>query len=104
MHVENIIYANNPSPDVAHIERLHEMEVDKTPTKLVMEQSHLQIIKSLSSSQLSPQPAWSADSIKDKGKGVIILLHGIFMPHLCLTNPLTWNPRSPGSWQNVFSR
>lgn len=53
------------------------MEVDRTPTKLVMEASHLQIIKSLSYSQISAKTAWSADSIKDKGKGVIILLHGM---------------------------
>ena len=84
--------ADSPSLDVAHIERLHEMEVDKTPTKLVMEASHLQIIKSLSRSQLSPQPAWSADSIKDKGKGVIILLHGMSSTTFMLEERLTMEP------------
>ncbi|KUJ11463.1 P-loop containing nucleoside triphosphate hydrolase protein [Mollisia scopiformis] len=41
-----------------------------------MEESHLQIIRALSDSQIKSKPAWAADSIQNKGKGVIILLHG----------------------------
>jgi ATP-dependent Lon protease len=41
-----------------------------------MEDSNLRIIKALTASQISSKSAWAADSIKNKGKGVIILLHG----------------------------
>jgi SpoVK/Ycf46/Vps4 family AAA+-type ATPase len=41
-----------------------------------MEESDLKIIKSLTASQTSGKSSWAADSIKNKGKGVIILLHG----------------------------
>jgi SpoVK/Ycf46/Vps4 family AAA+-type ATPase len=42
----------------------------------VLEDAHLKIIKALTASQTGTKPAWTADSIKNKGKGVIILLHG----------------------------
>jgi hypothetical protein len=61
---------------MAHVERLHEMKADKPSMNLVMEQSNLQIIKALSQRQLAAKAAWSADAIEDKGKGVIVLLHG----------------------------
>lgn len=60
----------------AHIDRLSPPEETAAPTKLVMEQSHLKIIKALTARQTSTKAAWAVDSIKDKGKGVIILLHG----------------------------
>lgn len=62
--------------DMAHVERIHEMEPDLSPVMPVMEESHLQIIRALSDSQIKSKPAWAADSIQNKGKGVIILLHG----------------------------
>lgn len=36
----------------------------------------LQIIKALSDRQIKTQNLWSADFIKDKGEGVVVLLHG----------------------------
>jgi hypothetical protein len=59
-----------------HIDRLSPPEESAAPTKLVMEESHLKIIRSLTASQIGAKAAWAADSIRNKGKGVIILLHG----------------------------
>lgn len=58
-----------------HVDRLSPIE-ESAPAKLVMEESHLKIIKSLTASQTGAKAAWTADSIKNKGKGVVILLHG----------------------------
>lgn len=45
--------------------------------KLVIEDSHLKMIKALTASQIgTATTSWAADSIKNKGQGVIILLHG----------------------------
>mgnify|MGYP007046765664 CR=1 FL=1 len=35
-----------------------------------------EIIKALSDRQIKTQNPWSADFIKDKGEGVVVLLHG----------------------------
>lgn len=59
-----------------HIDRLTAVEENSAATRLVMEESPLKIIKSLAVSQTGAKAAWYADPIKDKGKGVIILLHG----------------------------
>jgi len=59
----------------SHIDRVYPIE-ESEPTKLVIEESHLKIIKSLTASQTGKKAAWAADSIRNKGKGVIILLHG----------------------------
>ncbi|CAG8951356.1 hypothetical protein HYFRA_00007267 [Hymenoscyphus fraxineus] len=67
---------DNKSWMSTHIDCLHEIEESTAPTKLVMEETHLKLIKSLADSQTSSKSAWAADSIKNKGKGVIILLHG----------------------------
>lgn len=37
----------------------------------------LQIIKALAERQMTPTP-WSADYIRNKGEGAVILLHGKF--------------------------
>lgn len=63
-----------------HVERVYDIVPDKAPAKPVMDESHLQIIKALSHGQISSKAAWAADSIKNKGNGVIILLHGNKLP------------------------
>jgi len=61
---------------IIHVDRLSLLQESAAPTEIVMEESHLKIIKSLTASQNSSKAAWAADSIKGKGKGAIILLHG----------------------------
>ncbi|ESZ91573.1 ATPase [Sclerotinia borealis F-4128] len=60
---------------ITHIDRLSPIE-ESIPTKPVMEDAHLKIIKALAASRTGTKLAWGADSIRNKGKGVIILLHG----------------------------
>lgn len=82
---------------------MHDIIPEKNPAKPIMDESHLQIIKALSYGQISSKTAWAADSIKNKGNGVIILLHG---DYLSPTNTYSHSliSRSSWSWENLLGR
>ncbi|KXH27776.1 hypothetical protein CNYM01_06680 [Colletotrichum nymphaeae SA-01] len=58
----------------AHVGNIQDLAQEEVPEAIVSSEK-LKIIKALAERQMSPKP-WSADYIKNKGEGVVILLHG----------------------------
>ncbi|KAI3533945.1 hypothetical protein CSPX01_12426 [Colletotrichum filicis] len=57
----------------AHVGNIQDLAQEEVPEAIVSSEK-LKIIKALAERQMSPKP-WSADYIKNKGEGVVILLH-----------------------------
>ncbi|RYP65717.1 hypothetical protein DL771_008162 [Monosporascus sp. 5C6A] len=61
---------------VIHIDNALDLEeVDKVPDAII-DPEKLRIIKALSDQQIKKAKPWSPDFIKNKGEGVVVLLHG----------------------------
>ncbi|KAF4843503.1 Protein MSP1 [Colletotrichum siamense] len=58
----------------AHVGNIRDLAKEEVPEAIVSGEK-LKIIKALAERQMSAKP-WSADYIKNKGEGVVILLHG----------------------------
>ncbi|GME41109.1 ATPAse AAA+ type core protein [Neofusicoccum parvum] len=59
-----------------HVDYMHDIGPPDYVPDANIGASNLRIIRALSHRQVSTKPSWSADFIKNKGEGVVVLLHG----------------------------
>jgi hypothetical protein len=59
-----------------NIDYMTELAPPELISKPVITKDDLETINALSHSQMSLESPWSADFIKNKGEGVVVLLHG----------------------------
>ncbi|GLA83351.1 hypothetical protein AtubIFM56815_007543 [Aspergillus tubingensis] len=62
--------------EIVNVDYAEQLEKATTIPDANIKPESLQIIKALSDRQIKTQNLWSADFIKDKGEGVVVLLHG----------------------------
>ncbi|RAK92304.1 P-loop containing nucleoside triphosphate hydrolase protein [Aspergillus costaricaensis CBS 115574] len=62
--------------EIVNVDYAEQLEEATTIPDANIKPESLQIIKALSDRQIKTQNLWSADFIKDKGEGVVVLLHG----------------------------
>jgi hypothetical protein len=65
---------------------MREIEPDTSQKNLVLEDPSLQTLKALAYRNMNSKSNWSADFIKNKGEGTIVLLHG-------MSEAIVWNYR-----------
>lgn len=63
----------------ANVDFVHELEKEDSIPEAAIGTKNLEVIKALS--DISKHP-WSADFIKSKGEGVVVLLHGKYFFNL----------------------
>lgn len=59
-----------------NIDNTKEIESADVPPKPILDESSHDIIQALAEYQLKGEKPWSADFIRDKGEGVVVMLHG----------------------------
>ncbi|GCB17690.1 ATPase family AAA domain-containing protein 3B [Aspergillus awamori] len=62
--------------ELVNVDYAEQLEKAATIPDANIKPENLEIIKALSDRQIKTQNPWSADFIKDKGEGVVVLLHG----------------------------
>jgi hypothetical protein len=71
-----------------NIDWVTEMDKPDTIPDANTNPENLDIIKALSDRQIKTKFPWSADFIKDKGEGVVVLLHGQLSARFRTISPL----------------
>ncbi|KAL5339791.1 P-loop containing nucleoside triphosphate hydrolase protein [Aspergillus crustosus] len=62
--------------EIVHIDYTSDMDTPDTIPEANIDPEDLKMIKALSDRQIKSKVPWSADFIKNKGEGVVVLLHG----------------------------
>jgi hypothetical protein len=62
---------------VVNIDNTREVSSAEVPPKPILDESSHDIIQALAEYQLKEEKPWSADFIRNKGEGVVIMLHGM---------------------------